>query len=425
MYKLLFYKLFNLQLDKTNQIISNHIFGKSFRFGKDDATKRLLVLRYFFSVIRKPIVKIKLLESKEIVFDISSGAKEIRIDYLTHFNGSKSYEFVNLDTYISFRTISLKIWFILVNSPLVLITFFVSLFFKDKSGFALLVQHKLIWQNLRFALENLNNCNIYYFSIYNNSSNYFAHKLINMGHKVIKIPSEVPISMWNSNILSSELVICSAYQIEEIEFHKSTIQIGNVLFWGPERAHEYIDIYVESKSDDAKNKIGFYSTAGWVRAKLGHMDQGLRMVESEKQVLLLLHKIVSENKKYQLEIFLHPKEKSMDKTDVNKYYSTLLGSDDFVINDIDLPSAHTFDRVDVAIAFHTTLMYERLYMGFKSIFFPLEMEQFGFPIKGSSIENICAISEKTLEKMILKAMKQSDDEFFESNDLKKYIKNNA
>ncbi|WP_157454267.1 hypothetical protein [Crocinitomix catalasitica] len=408
-------------MNKTNQIILNHTFGKSFRFGKQDTSKILLPLIYFYGLLKKPIINQKTISGKHLIFDINVNAKETRIAYLNYYNGTKGYEFIVLDDFIGFTSNKQKIWFTLFNLPLVGLSFLTSLFYKDKSSFALLIQHKLQWKNLMEALKNNVNTEIYYYCIYDNSSNYLADKLLKLEHKIIKITSLAPISMWNSNILTDTLVVNTAYQLDEAEHFANTIQANNIIQWGPERSHEYIDLYEDKDLSIGKNKIGFYSTGGWIRAKQDHMDQGLNIIDNENTVLRLLQKVVDQNKTFKLTIFLHPKEKKLGLDQVREHYNLILNSHNFKINDTKLASSHCFQDVDLAVAFHSSIIYERLFMGFKTILYPVGMDKFNFPIKNSSIKNICAETENELEQMIILAMNQCDNLFFEKNNLKQYI----
>ncbi len=68
--------------------------------------------------------------------------------------------------------------------------------------------------------------------------------------------------------------------------------------------------------------------------------------------------------------------------------------------------------------FYSSLLFERLYFGFKTIFYTLYSDD--FPLKESSINNICAFSEEELESLINACLPLTDNEFFEKMNIKNY-----
>lgn len=418
MYKLLFFKLLGVKLKKKNSIILNHTFGKSFIFGEKDAKRKLLVFRYFFSILKKGRITTRKINRDYVIVDVNKHAKSIRVSYLNYFNDPHEYDFLCLNDLVGFISSRSKFVFFISYLPLVCIAFLVSLFYKDKTSFALLAQHALIKKNLKFFLDKNKVYNLYYFSIYDLASNYLTDVFIKLGHRVIKVPSQVPLSLWNTNILSSKLIVSNAYQFEEIEYYKDSVIYEQIEFWGPEKCYEYIDYYRGLDRSKGSRKIGFYSTASWIRQLEGHMDQGVDMVKGEKIVLETLKKIVGNHSALELLVFLHPKEKNKDLEEVKNYYDKILGEDNYSIFNPTVASHYCFAETELAVAFNTTLMYERLYMGFKSILFPMNKK---FPIPNTSIESICAKDSEQLYGMILESMNMNVPDFFERNRISHYI----
>ena len=142
---------------------------------------------------------------------------------------------------------------------------------------------------------------IFYFSIFERESNFFAHQLIKFNHKIYKILSDTPIAIWNKNILTNQIIICNKYQKFEIDLFRDTIIFEGLMFWGPELSFRYVNTYNKLTITPA-NTIGFYSTASWIRNQKDQIYQGVDFFEMEKKVLLCLNKLISD-KNYKLIIF--------------------------------------------------------------------------------------------------------------------------
>lgn len=419
MYKLLFYKVFSAAQTKRNQIIVNHTFGRSFKFGKRDASRPLLVLRNYIKLFFKPPIKLEKITSKNVIFDVSSSSYELRKKYLKFYQQDGVFSGVFSEELIGFETNFQKIVTLFKFCPVVIISFITSLFYKDKTSFAELINHLIIKQNLKKIIPNDTKLNVYFFSIYDLSSNYISHHLMKQGHYITKILSMAPLSLWNKNISTNSLILTGGYQKEEVDYQKDTIEYDDLAIWGPEKIYEYHSAYQNITFEKGRHKIGFYSTASYVRAQLDHIDQGVDMMAAEKTVLKSLKAIIESHPAYELIIFLHPKERKLGMEAVNKHYNQVLGNLKFSYNNPNQPSHFTFDEVELAVAFNTSLIHERIYMGFKSILFPNNAL---FPLPNTKIKSICAENEIELKQLILKSMELTEQEFFIQNKIEEYSK---
>ena len=132
-----------------------------------------------------------------------------------------------------------------------------------------------------------------------------------------------------------------------------------------------------------------------------------------------IKQLVVNNPNFSLFIFLHPKEKNNKIYDLTKAnYDNILGSDiSYNLVDNDSSSAEMFDLVDLGIAFNSTIIHERIHCGFKTIIFPNNPN---FPIKSSSLSNICIHTKDQLINKSLESLNISTKEFFIQNNLIPY-----
>jgi len=422
--KFLYFKLTNKAISNKERIIINHLFSKSFKFSNKSINDRLIVIKFFKSFFKIKVIKSKTIFSYgfPIIFDSNSKSKEIRLEYIKHYKGHENLNFISYQNLLYFESYLQKIFFLILILPLVLFSFFVSQFYENRSSFALIFEYPIVLNNLINKLKSNNINELYYFSIFEKESNFFSDFIMKNNVLVNKISSDTPLALWNQNIICNNLILCNYYQREEYDFYKDSILTETIEFWGPELSFNYKNLYNNDTSTPI-NTLGFYSTASWVRDIKGHINQGVDFLLMEKEVLNCLKSILVERKNLKLYIFLHPKEKTNEffSKSLDHYQKTLGLETNFELVNEQLSNAQLFDKVDLAVAFNSTLIHERLYCGFKSVLFPNNPE---FPIVNSTISGICANSKEDLKELILESLDLSINEFFNKHDLISYTYRN-
>lgn len=412
-------KSFNLYPSKSHRIIVEHLFGQSFKFKENSTKDRFIVFKYYIKVLGYKIRPLNKLNDNEIlIFDNSSNSKQLRIDFLSYYLGIKDFDFTCYEDLCYFRSRFGKFYFILFSFPFIIIILVFSQFFYNKPSIALFVEYPLIISNLIKIIEK-NKClkKIYYFSIYERESNFFAREIMKAKDlEVNKISSDTPLIFWNKYILSDKLLLCNYYQYEEMNSNQFCTEISDFQILGPERSFSYRELYNRDSVTPPKT-IGFYSTASWVRDKSNNISQGINFTKMELKVLHTLKTVVFDNNNIKLFILIHPKENFFSIKDLTIHYSNILGFDNFEILNYNKDSAKLFDKVDLGISFNSTIIHERLYCGFKSLLFPSNPD---FPLINSSLSNICANSSTELKELILESLKMTTLNFFKSFDLNSY-----
>jgi len=412
----IFYKIFGIFPNKVSKIITRHTFDKSFKFPEKYTNSRLIVLRYFIKILSYKVSNLSTsYKCSNLILDANSSSRELRIEYLKYFTKIKDFDFISYNELLFFKSNYQKLIFFIYSAPMVMLMLILSQFYKSRSSFALTIEYALVLKNIFKIINSNPKLNtIYYFSIAERESNLFAFFFQRKKIRVVKIASDTPIGFWNQNILSNDLIICNKYQCDEIKFFKSSLSIDKTIFFGPELSLKYNKLY-DSNTRTLKNTIGFYSTASWVRRAEGHIDQGVDFMESEKKVISCLRNIVLENKNLRLYIFLHPKEKNSKYLAKSfKYYKSLFKDGCFEIVQSPKSSSELFHKVDLGVAFNSTILHERIFCGFKTLFYPNNPN---FPIKNSVIANVCAQSDNHFKSLIYDALDSSTFNFFSHHNL--------
>ena len=414
-YQLIFLKWFGIRTNKTNKILINHAFGKTYKFPAVAHEDRLVLLKYYIKILLLKVEKHKLLTKGKAIVDVGFASVENRKGFIKCFTGEQIGVHIGLSALRYFPSFFHKISYFILTFPLFLILFSVSLFSKKRVNLAILLEVIVVNENLVNILDKTNT--VYFFSIFELESNFYAYSLIKAGVKVIKVAADVPLVYWNQNIIASTLILCNAYQFEEVKEFEATLQVNEFIFWGPEKFHEFKEFYQEAGDEPPINTVGFYSSASWVRREEGDFEAG-NLFENEVAICSALNSFLEKNKEVELTIFLHPREKiGVFKEKSLVYYESIFKGRNYKVGAVNLPSVNSFELVDLAVSVGSTLMYERLYCGFKSVFF---QEEDGIPIKDSSLSNIWVKNEEAFLEKMNSSLVMSTKDFFKENKINHY-----
>lgn len=235
-----------------------------------------------------------------------------------------------------------------------------------------------------------------------------------------KVPSPGPLKAHHSIIQTDRLITTSGYHEEELRLGNLQVSAEQVESWIPEASLGYILNYYSKPPSSAKGVIGFYSHAGWLRKESNHSDDGLCIPETELDILYQLREYLNSRKDMHLLVFPHPRETSSaiwPRTRV--FYQEVLGSNDrWGFYEGSNSSVLSFHAANIGVAAYSTIIYERLFAGFKMLIGNSHTPQ--FPLKESNLNNICFKDADSLEVLLERAARLSTGEFFEELNLQNY-----
>lgn len=280
-----------------------------------------------------------------------------------------------------------------------------------------------------FCLENWAICDFarkekieraYDFSPYLIDANLYTKSLQENGVEVSKIPSSGPLKAHNKYLLGDALALSTPYQFMEVDKFQSTIRVNRVAKWIPERALEYIQIYQNpSLPEPPKFSIGYYSHGGWLRAASGHADNGLNIPQAELALMEDLAAWLSKEPNKELLIFLHPKERQPEVMEQSEaFYKKHFAEINYRFADPGKPTSEGFHLVDLGIAVYSTVLYERLFAGYKSLIGNYGMTD--FPDPNASLARICFQSREALFEQLEQSFLEDRKTFFQKNELEGY-----
>lgn len=296
----------------------------------------------------------------------------------------------------------------------------ICLWSRRRVNWALLLKSGVELANTMMVLRDHGIAELYVFNIFDIDTNILAWLAQKRGVRVTKICSDVPLGYLNKTILAHRLATCIQYQAEEAARYPE-IRVKEIVNWMPEHYFLYIDNYdLPRQYETPRQTLGFYSSASWLRQELGHADLGENFAKAENELCLWIKAYAEKHPETQVIIFPHPYEKRSEAIYARTmdYYRALYGGVSLQFNAREAATTKTFDHVDVAISVVSTVSYERLFMGFKSLFF---IYQDGpFPLPGSKMDNICTRPNASFLEKVEESLRQTRREFFDKNGLKGY-----
>lgn len=411
--------------------LSNHglagyslLNGKSFQLPSEAANDRLIGFREMWRAWRRvnaPVAGIRQIGDSPIA--VAVGYMESGDDvkkYIEHSHGGEiGLILARFDITNEFKITFLDKFHFLRFAFFIAMRCTVS---KSRVNEALLIRGLIINYFIINSLLKRGIQDFYNFVPFEIDSNFQSLALAERNIRVTLIPSSGPLSTWNRIMIADRVVFSTPYHMEEFEIHKETMRVKERLMWAPEKAFSYIDIYKSNRSKGKIRTIGFYSHGSWLRLQLGHVQTELNLHEAEDNCIERLRQFLSRNAQYQLVVFAHPREKKAEFIDATKsHYSTLLAGLNWTFADFNLPSTNQFYAVDVGVATFSTIIYERLYCGYKTLICTEGIK--GFPMPNSSLESICFNDQGKLDFLIENAINQSEQEFFTENNILGYRSN--
>jgi len=333
-----------------------------------------------------------------LVYDLSMNSKQDRLGYLKDQFPKENFVYISADTCKGYKSATDKCLFLFASLPIQLIIILTGLVKKERSGINSILTNILLTRNLVALAKQSDSHKFIIFSVYDTNSAFLSINIRKSGIEVTTVTSEVPLYKWNTILVTDILHLCSEYQIEEVK-HLPNIIYKKLETGAPEKYFEIKDLY--KKTALLNNKLGFISTGGWVRKRLGHIDQGIDIEAFEKNILKDLNTILSKTKHVELIIYPHPRELryfSDSQEELKAFYEKMLPDADFTINFSGMSTGKLFDECYLAICFMTTTIFERLHAKRKSaiVYFKENI----FPVNFSSEYLHFISTEQELDQLI-------------------------
>lgn len=260
---------------------------------------------------------------------------------------------------------------------------------------------------------------VYDFVPYEIDSNFMYVVFKEAGIEVVKVPSSGPLATHHKILLADDVVFSTPYHLEEYHKFKDSFRVKSILAWPPERAFQYYPKYKNEPPTATPSTIGFYSHGEWLRKLEKHSAYGGRIGEAEETILRYLGRYAQENPHIKLLVFPHPREMKPEVSEqMRQFYLQAIGHDQFDIARFTGGTTQNFDRTDMAVAAFSTILYERLYCGYKTLIGNMAISE--FPMNASPLNNICFRTYETMSSLINEYSSNTPAYFFEKTKLEPF-----
>ena len=330
----------------------------------------------------------------------SSNEIPIRLGYLKYFDKKmeENYSFYPTDELLFADSFIEKFVLSVVSTLFAGLILPFSIFSKKKYTVPILLEDSIKLYNLIRELRESKTKRLIHFNIYNRWSNLLGVVLKKYNIELVKVPSEVPLSMANSYIVTDTLVYCHPYQSEEAEYLKNSVHFKNAEMWGPEQIHKVADFY-QDKAPTKSKTIGFYSSGMWFRKKRGDIEVVKGQTQNEDILAGWLKEFAIEHNEIELQVYLHPNElKPENLGDAKQHWNNIFNGITIKYMNENTPSNLQFHKTKVGVSLFSSTMFERDYLGFQTIIVPIGVKN--FPIKNSSFDlKACKTKGELLKKL--------------------------
>ena|GEM_PF-3260979 len=360
------------------------LFTKSFRYKNDAGDNVFFFLKYFLKALL--LRQIKVGESVTIYnkgggvffYDLEpytfvGGQKQdnekFRLTHINYFSKEKVNGAIWKTRLLGYYSVADKCMQFIMLTLLFPFLIPFACFKKYRASASLLFFEYVELVNLLKIAKRNSVKSLFYYSIYEKDSNISAIALQSVNIYVVKVASLTPLKFWNNIVIADKLVVNTFQQLEETKIFKDTILAKEIELWGPDENVKVFDRYTLGMYELNKNVIGYYSTASYIRALENDLDI-YNTSAGESITMTYIAEYIQKHPGIRLVVFPHPREKNEKyKKSMEEYYARYFKGIEYKIMLDTQPSAYYFEEANVGIAFYSSVIFERLYFGFKSMLF--------------------------------------------------------
>ncbi len=262
---------------------------------------------------------------------------------------------------------------------------------------------------------------LFYFSAFEKDANFVA--LLMQKHNVYchKIPSSNPIKNFYAKVIADRFSFTAPFQINEYPSLKSDWIVKDFDMMPNFGFQNLLDKTVETNGPAPVNSIGIFTRGIWLRKLRGDNFLGVGEDAAEFAMLDSIKYFLSNNSNIQtVYILLHPTEKNTEDQYLatKKYYTDFFSGINIQFTDPKLPSYNLFNLFDVGVASLSSVIFERLYCGYKCLLSPIHLKVKLY--EDSNLENIIVNSENEFSKKLNEILMLSNEAYFLNYNLKDY-----
>jgi len=304
-----------------------------------------------------------------------------RLKFLKWNKPNAEFESVSYADKLCFVPNILPVWRIMFR---LLITILVSALYKPSQltpHLVRIVRTTLLTFGRAYASTNKT---IYLFEIYRIETPFVAAFLMEHGIRVHLIASSAPLSFDNRILIGDSLEVCDPYQVDEFAYYRSMGTCKSCELWSPETFYRLEARYKGLTIDNHFDTIGVYTSGILLRDQLGSLNKefAAKAIEREIELSNMVAAYARDHPEINVIIFPHPMER-------RHYHKTgeYPFSKHFKVSNIEVDlsgvgdSTLQFDRVGLGLTNFSSIGFERIHLGFRTIFYVADLEYINWEIE--------------------------------------------
>lgn len=212
---------------------------------------------------------------------------------------------------------------------------------------------------------------VYLFHLHRHETAFIAAYLQQRTIHVTLVSWDAPLAAHNKYLVGDTLKLCNPYQLDEFKVFQSLGNCKTADLQPLEKIHRLIAYYKDQPIPHLPNHIGIYTQGYWLRTKLGKTGrvQGDQWDTQERELLEVMLSYLATYPDIQLTIYPHPMERRHVHQTGDYAFYFLQNHPQIHIDFSGANSMYTFNQVGLGITIMSSVGFERVYLGFRTLFY--------------------------------------------------------
>jgi hypothetical protein len=186
------------------------------------------------------------------------------------------------------------------------------------------------------------------------------------------IVETTPMAPYNRHLLADTVTLTNPYHVDEARVYGSLARVGEYRLWGPTEAPLLERTYDDRDAPDLPLVVGVYTQGYWLRVLRGTCDDvtAASMVPLEEQFAEIVAELARRRPDVRFLVFPHPMERRYFAQTGQSGPAPFEGlANVSTVADGAGSSALGFTGVGLGLTTVSTIGFDRLYMGFRTLFY--------------------------------------------------------
>ena len=180
-----------------------------------------------------------------------------------------------------------------------------------------------------------------------------------------------PLAVHNKYLIADSIKLGDPYQVSEFETYHKLGTCHHYELWPVARSYELVEHYKNRYIADTKQVLGLYTQGFWLRIQIGKASEiiGQRLADQEQELIQNMMEYLDRFPDVQLMVFPHPKERRHFQEKGEHQFGQFASNPQVTIDFEGSSSIYDFDRVGLGITTVSSSGFERIYLGFRTVFY--------------------------------------------------------